>query len=70
MTFGNKVTEVVERRPGISDRHISEELKCAVQQVNGECRHLANLGRIERKKADDEPIGNYPIRQPPKLTVV
>jgi predicted transcriptional regulator len=70
MTFANRVTEVVERRPGISDRYISEELKCTVQQVNGECRHLENLGHIKRKKVDDEPIGNYPVRRPPKLTMV
>jgi len=70
MTFAMKVMEVVERRVGISDRHMSEELKRSVQQVNGECRHLENLGLIERKKIGDGPIGNYPVRQRPKLTVV
>jgi hypothetical protein len=42
-----------------------QKLGCRVQQVNNECRHLANLGRIERKKIGDEPIGNFPVRNPP-----
>jgi hypothetical protein len=70
MTFAAKVIEVIERRVGISDRHLSEELKRSVQQVNGECRYLENLGRIERKKIGDSLIGNYLVRQRPKLRVV
>jgi hypothetical protein len=38
--------------------------------VNGEYRHLANLELMERRKIDGGPIGNYPVRLPPMLTVV
>ena len=68
-----KVMEVVERRPGITDRELSESVfgtRHRVQQINGECRHLKNLGRLERKKIGDQPIGNWPVRQQPKLTVI
>ncbi len=70
MSFAARVMEVVEHRPGIADRPLAEALACSVQQVNGECRHLENLGLLSRKKGDGEPIGNYPVRQRPTLTVV
>jgi hypothetical protein len=70
MLFADRVMEEATRRPGASDRHISERLGCRVQQVNNECRHLANLGCLERKKIGDEPIGNWPVREPPKLKLV
>jgi hypothetical protein len=60
----------LDRQPGASDRQISEKLSCRIQQVNNECRHLENLGRIERKKIGDEPIGNFRIRKPPTFKIV
>lgn len=65
MSFANKVIDVIERHPGISDRHLSEVVSSSVQQVNSECRHLENLGRVERKQADGLPMGNYLVRKKP-----
>jgi hypothetical protein len=73
MALANKVIEVVERRPSISDRELSEAIFGTPHrstQINSECRHLENLERLVRKKIGDEPIGNYPVRNPPKLTIV
>lgn len=73
MSLANTIIEIIRRRPGISDRELSESIfgkRERAQQINGECRHLVNLGRLERRKVDCESIGNYLVRQAPVLTVV
>jgi hypothetical protein len=70
MLFADKVMSELDRQPGAPDRPVAEALGCRVQQVNNECRYLVNLGRLERKKNSDGLIGNWPVRTPPKLTIV
>jgi hypothetical protein len=70
MLFADRVMDELHRQPGASDRQVSENLGCRVQQVNNECRHLANLGRIERKKIGDEPMGNFSVRRPSTFKIV
>lgn len=65
MLLADKVVEEVERRPGISDRELSEAIFGTPHrraQVNGECLYLQNLRRLARKKIGDRPIGNYRLR--------
>jgi len=65
MALADKVIETVQRWPGISDRELSQSIfgtRHRVQQINGECRHLENCGRIIRRKEGAQPIGNFPIR--------
>jgi hypothetical protein len=73
MTLADFVIEIMRRRPGITDRQLAEAIfgtPQRVQQINSECRHLENIGRLERKKVGDEPIGNWPLREKPLLRVV
>jgi hypothetical protein len=73
MSLANRIIEQVERWPGVSDRQLSERIfgtRHRSTQINGECRYLANVKLLIRKKIGDEPIGNYPVRTPPKLTIV
>lgn len=56
---------IVERRPGITDRQLTEAIygnDLRHQQVNSEARYLASLGYTDRRKRPDGLIGNY-IRQ-------
>jgi hypothetical protein len=72
MALANRVVEEIERRPGISDRQLSEIIFGTPHrstQINGECRHLENQGRLKRRKVGDAPVGNYPVRTPPKLKI-
>ena len=61
-SVGERVLEVIHREPGISDAAIAREPGLRHQQVNGEARHLANKGLIERRSgsAPDGSIGNWP----------
>jgi len=64
MSFSELVLEIVKRRPGVTDRELAEAAGCVVQQVNGECRHLEQVGKLKRRKEAAEPIANYVRRAP------
>jgi hypothetical protein len=73
MALADLVIELIRRRPGVTDRQLSEAVfgtPHRVQQINGECRHLENIGRLERRKSGDQSIGNWPVREKPMLRVV
>lgn len=69
--LADKIIDLIELRPGISDRCLSETIFGTPHrrtQINGECRYLALIGRIQRRKTGYEPIGNFPVRAPQSLT--
>ena len=73
MTLATKIIDALKNNPGSSDRTLSEFIFGTPHrstQINGECRHLENIGRIERKKIGVGPIGSYLVRPKPVLTVV
>ncbi|MEQ8653278.1 MAG: hypothetical protein RIC87_12515 [Kiloniellales bacterium] len=63
MAFKDKVLAAVAANPGRTDRELTNMIlgrRKDQQQVNGEARHLANLGLLRRVKRDlDGYIGNY-----------
>src|SRR5690606_2271948 len=63
MTLPEQILEVVMRRPGLTDREISNDLRGTLapqQPVNISAHALVVRGRLVRKKRHDGLIGNYP----------
>jgi hypothetical protein len=61
MTLGEVIIYIIERRPGISDRELSEAIfgsNARHQQVSAECRLLANRADIIRRPGAGS-IGNF-----------
>jgi len=55
------IIEILQRRGMATDRELSEAIYGSDRQhqtINGECRHLANIGLIVRSKGDDGIIRN------------
>lgn len=61
MTLRQTIQFIVERRAGISDCDLASAIygERIQQHVNGECRHLENLGKLVRCKRPDGITGNY-----------
>jgi hypothetical protein len=61
------IIAVVGRQPGISDCNLAVAThgRRVQQLVNGECRHLANGGKLIRRKRHDGIIGNYLLAPKP-----
>ncbi len=69
MTWKEKIMEMVNQFPGITDRELREILKTSNQTININCRELETRGIIKRAEnyEKDGLIGNYPTGQePPK----
>jgi len=52
MSLATKVMAIVEQRPGVSDRALSQLIFNTPHrstQINGECHYLQNLGRCTKK---------------------
>jgi hypothetical protein len=72
MTLADKILGELQLQSGRTDRALAEAIlgtRHRIQQINGECRHLEMLGRIERRKVGDAPIENYLVRVKPTLTL-
>ena len=65
-----RILKVLEKRPGLSDREIAEQIFGAgapQQRVNPGCRGLCERGYLKREHRADGLLGNYPTdRQPNK----
>ncbi|MBV6450754.1 MAG: hypothetical protein MHPDNHAH_01480 [Anaerolineales bacterium] len=62
MTLAEKIVELLKRKPGLSDRNITDELfgiGKPQQPVNIACRELKKRGILIRRKISGKPIGNY-----------
>ena len=62
MTLAERIIDLLKRRPGLSDRKISDELFGVdepQQPVNSACRDLEKKGILIRQKIVGNPIGNY-----------
>jgi hypothetical protein len=70
MTVAQEISQALDNMPGATDRAIAEWLGCRHQQVNGECRYLEQLGKVERRKGEDGLIHNYLVNVKPKLSLV
>lgn len=62
MTLKEEILDLLDRRPGFSDREITNELRgtgAPQQPIFQACKDLERRGRLERKKRSDGRIGNY-----------
>lgn len=61
MSLAQIILFIVERRAGASDCDLAFGIygEHTQQLVNGICRHLANIGKLVRRKRPDGIIGNY-----------
>jgi len=59
--LSDTIIAIVSRRAGISDRDLANAIYGRMEQqlVNGECRLLANTGRVVRRQRADGVIGNF-----------
>ncbi len=61
-TLRQRILELLQRRNGLTDREITDELftiGAAQQPINQACRALESQKLISRKRRDDGKIGNY-----------
>jgi hypothetical protein len=68
-TLGERVVDLLHRRPGLSDREITNLLlspDAGQQPVNQACRMLAGQGALIRQKREDGRIGNYLAEASPR----
>ena len=66
MSNRDRVLDLIQRQPGLSDREIRERSGIEPhQQVNQICRDLTRRGLIRRKGRPDGVLGNYPVSQAP-----
>lgn len=75
MSNRDRVLDLIERQPGLSDREIRERSGIEPhQQVNQICRDLTRRGLIRREERPDGVLGNYlvshaPAEQAPRRAV-
>ena len=59
MTLADKILCELKVQSGLTDRALAETIlgtRHRIQQINGECRHLEMLGRIERRTSGEESL--------------
>lgn len=62
-TLKEEVSALLAQSPGLTDREITNQLRghsARQQPTNAACRELVEAGTLERRKRDDDLIGNYP----------
>lgn len=59
MTHADRIIDVLRRHPGLDDDEIAERLGMGREHVNGECRHLANQGKVLRGLGSHGKIVNH-----------
>jgi len=61
-TLSDTILFIVSRRPGVTDVDLSLAIygRPVQQLVNGDCRYLDGLGKLERRVGECGLIGNHP----------